>query len=200
MVDRACPARRTTRRRGSRRARTGGARAGRGASATARSASGPRARPRSSVEVVGTAGDRSEHVDVGVGRPAADVIEVAALGHDAVARLEPEHAAAVRRDAHRAADVGAELEAGEARRDRGGRSAGRPAGDAFEVPRVVRRAEDLVVGLEVARTSGARSSCRTRSRRRPSAARPTGRPRPGRGPSARPRRRSSGCRRPRSRP
>ena len=67
------------------------------------------------VEVAGAAGHRPEHVDVGVGGAAADAVEVAALGHDAVARLEAERAAAVRRQPHRAADVGAELERRQAR-------------------------------------------------------------------------------------
>ena len=80
---------------------------------------GPGEHAEQQVEVVGAARDRTEHVDVGVGRAAADVVEVAALRHHAEARLQPEHAAAVRRDADRAADVGAELEAGEAGGDRG---------------------------------------------------------------------------------
>ena len=49
---------------------------------------------------------------------------------------------------------------------RGRRAARRSARHAVEVPRVVGRAEDLVVGLEVAATSAARWSCRTRSRPR----------------------------------
>ena len=81
------------------------------------------------LEVAGAAGHRPEHVDVGVGRPAADAVEVAALGHDAVARLEAERAAAVRRHAHRAADVGAELERRQPGRHRRRRTAGRAAGD-----------------------------------------------------------------------
>ena len=58
---------------------------------------------------------------------AAHVVEVPALRDHAEAGLEPEHAAAVRRDAHRAADVGAELEAGEAGGDRGRRATRRSA-------------------------------------------------------------------------
>ena len=76
-------------------------------------------------------------------------------GIDAEARLQPEHAAAVRRDAHRAADVGAELEAGEPGGDRGRRAARRATGDAVDVPRVVRGAEDLVEGLRCRPTTAA---------------------------------------------
>ena len=101
------------------------------------------------VEVLGAAGHRSEHVEVGVGRAPADAVEVAALGDHAVARLEPERATAVRRDPHGTTDVGAELERREPGRDGCRRAAGRTAGDARHVPRVVRGAEDLVEALRV---------------------------------------------------
>ena len=152
------------------------------------------------VEVGGAAGHRPEHVDVGVGRAAADAVEVAALGDHAVARLEPERAAAVRRDAHRAADVGAELERREAGGDRRRRAARRAARDARDVPRVVRRAEELVEALHVARPARqvglaeddgaglAQPGHRRRVVRR------------ARGRSARPPHPSSGCRRSRWRP
>ena len=83
--------------------------------------------------------------------PPLGVVEIPTLGDHTPRGLEPVDAAAVRRDPHRAADVGPDLEAGEPRGDRGGRPAGRPAGDAIERPRVVRHAEELVVGLHVAR-------------------------------------------------
>ena len=159
--------RRTRRRRGSRRA------ASASRAAAARAATRRRARARAGehaeqqVEVVGAARDRAEHVDVGVGRAAADVVEVAALRDHAEARLEPEHAAAVRRDAHRAADVGAELEAGEAGRDRGGRAARRAARPCDRGPTgcsSCRRSRCRSGGRP---TSAARWSCRTRSRPRP---------------------------------
>ncbi len=63
----------------------------------------------------------------------------------------PAHAAPVRREADRAADVAAQLQRGHTGRD-GGRGATRgPAGGARGVPRVVGRAEDRVVGLPVPR-------------------------------------------------
>ena len=72
-----------------------------------------------------------------------------AAGHDAPRRLQPEHPAAVRWDADRAADVGAELECRKPARDRGGHTAGRPARRPRRLPRVVRRAEQVVVRLQV---------------------------------------------------
>ena len=87
--------------------------------AVARSGSGPASTVEQKVEVVGAARDRAEHVDVDIGRAAADVVEVAPLRDHAEARLQSEHAAAVRWATHRTADVGAQLEAGEAGRDRG---------------------------------------------------------------------------------
>ena len=133
-----------------RRASNAAAPAARCATPSARRAPGRRAR-RAAGRGRGAAGDRAEHVDVGVGRAAADVVEIAALRHHAEARLEPEHAAAVRRDADRAADVGADLEAREPGRPTA--AADRPTNRRARgrVPRVVRRAEDLVVGLQVAR-------------------------------------------------
>ena len=53
----------------------------------------------------------------------------------------------MRRDAYRPADVGAEVAAAQAGRDRGGRTARRAADAPAEVPRIVRRAEQLVVRL-----------------------------------------------------
>ncbi len=58
------------------------------------------------------------------------------------------------RDANRSADVGADLERGEPGRDRGRRTTRRPAGHVVDVPRVVRRPEELVVGLVVAGPTG----------------------------------------------
>ena len=110
-----------------------------------------REHPEQQLQVFGTPGDRAEHVDVGVGRPTAHVIEIAALRDDAVARLEPEHPAAVRRVAHRTADVRAHLEGGEPRRHRRCGTARRAARHVLQVPRVVRRTEDLVERLQVAR-------------------------------------------------
>ncbi len=103
------------------------------------------------VQVVSRARDRTEHVDVGIGGAAADVIEIAALGHNAEARLQSVHAARVCRHAYRTADVGAELEARESAGDRGRRATRRTARRPVERPRVVRRAEHLVVALQVAR-------------------------------------------------
>jgi len=82
------------------------------------------------VEVGRTAGHRAEHVDVGIRGSPADAVEVAALGHQPVARLVAERAAAVRRHAHRSTDVRAQLEAGEAARHRDGGAARRPTGHA----------------------------------------------------------------------
>ena len=103
------------------------------------------------IEIARAAGDGPEHVDVGVGGTAAHVVEVAALRDHAEARLEAEHAAAVRRDAHGAADVGAHLEAGEPCCDRRRRATRRPARGAGDVPWVVGLAEEIVEGLEVTR-------------------------------------------------
>ena len=102
------------------------------------------------LEVLDRARDRTVHVQVGLGERAGGEGDVPALRDDPVARLVPEHAAPVRGHADRAADVGAELERGEAGRDRGGRTARGAAGRALGVPRIARGAEDLVVALPVA--------------------------------------------------
>ena len=122
--------------------------------AGARAGSGPASTDISRSRSPALRGHRPEHVDVGVGGAAADAVEVAALGDDAVARLEPERPAAVRGQAHRAADVGAQLERGQPGGHGGGRAARRAARDAGDVPRVVRRAEDLVEALQVTRPAG----------------------------------------------
>ena len=128
---------------------------------------GPGQHRQQEVEVFRRARDRAEHVDVDVDGAAVRVIEIPALRDHTPRGLEPVDAAAVRRDPHRAADVGADLEAREPRGHRGGRAARRSAGDAIERPRVVRDAEELVVGLHVARPLRAGWSCRTRWRRPP---------------------------------
>lgn len=69
---------------------------------------------------------------------------------DAPRRLVPVDPAVVGRVADRPAEIGADLQRGEPGRERGRGSARRAARAARPVPRVVRRAEEIVVGLEVA--------------------------------------------------
>ncbi len=89
--------------------------------------------------------------EIGGGERARRGRQVARLRHDAPRRLVAAHAAPVRRETDRSADVAAELEGGHAGRDGRRRATRRPAGGAGRVPRVVARPEDRVVGLPVAR-------------------------------------------------
>ena len=101
-------------------------------------------------QIGGAAGDRAERVHVALHRPAAGFIEISECGDDAEARLVAVHPAEGRRHPHRTADVGTQLEAGHAARDRGGRSPAGPARRAVRGPRVVGGAEHLVVALPIA--------------------------------------------------
>ena len=102
------------------------------------------------LEILRRAREGPEHVEVRRRELARGPGDVAAPRDDAVARLVAVHAAEVRRIADRAADVAAELEGrepgGEGRR----RAAARAADSARRIPRIVRGAVDVVVGLEVA--------------------------------------------------
>ena len=124
------------------------------------------------------AGHRPGDGDVGLGQRARRAGDLAVRRHDAVARLVAVDAGHVGRQADRAADVGADLQRGEPCRQRRRRAARRAARRALEVPRVVGRAEHLVVALEVAgvdrqvglapdHRTGARAA-RRRARRPPS--------------------------------
>jgi hypothetical protein len=76
---------------------------------------------------------------------------VAGIGNAALGRLEREQAAEMRRRAHRAGEVAADVECGQPGSDRGSSAAARTAGRVREVPGVVGAAEDRVVGAIVRR-------------------------------------------------
>src|SRR5262249_59205494 len=97
------------------------------------------------------AGEWPEHVEVWIGAPSADVVQVAALRDDSVARLDSENATAVRRYAYRAADVGAERKGTEPACHGHGCAARGATRHAVDCPRVVHGAENGVVRLDVAR-------------------------------------------------
>ena len=79
---------------------------------------------------------------------------MAALGHDAIARLVAPDAAIMRRDPDRPADVAAQFQRAQPRCQRRGGPAGRPAHGAFGVPRVAGDAVNGVVALVVGRREG----------------------------------------------
>ena len=83
-----------------------------------------------------------------------DAIEIAVRRYDAKARLVPVHAAMGRRQPNRAADVRADLEAGEPHGHGCCGTPRRATGRASDVPRVVRGAEQFVVALVVAGPAG----------------------------------------------
>ena len=105
-------------------------------------------------EVGGAAGERADDTGVGLREHARWRRDVAACRDDAERRLESVDATEVGGDADGAAQVAAELEWRHPRRHRGSRTARRAAGGARHVPRVVRRAEQLVVRLAVAGPRG----------------------------------------------
>ena len=102
------------------------------------------------LEILDAARHRSGHRDVGLRQRAGRTGDLPLRRHQAVRRLVADHAAAVRRIADRAADVGAELERREAGRERARRAARRSPGAARRVPGIVRLAEHRVVALHVA--------------------------------------------------
>ncbi len=92
----------------------------------------------------------STRVHVGFDEVAGRPGNVASARHHAPRRLQPVHAAEVRRRPDGAADVAPQLERGDARGDCGRGTARRTAGGASGVPRVVGLAVHLVEGLVVA--------------------------------------------------
>ena len=105
-------------------------------------------------EVFGRPGQRTGDRKIALMKIAGRRSEMAALRHDAIARLVAEDAAEMGRRADRAADIGAELGRGEAGRQRGRRAARRTAGTAIERVGVVGGAVDLVEALQIARKIG----------------------------------------------
>ncbi len=115
---------------------------------------GPGQDTEQQLEVGDAAGQRPDHIDVRFGQPSTDVVEIAARGHDAEARLVSADPGEVGRHADRAPDVGAELERGEAARHRDRRSPRGTTGRPGRVPRVAGDTEQFVVRLAVPRPLG----------------------------------------------
>mmetsp|Transcript_20398 Transcript_20398/g.40765 ORF Transcript_20398/g.40765 Transcript_20398/m.40765 type:complete len:275 (-) Transcript_20398:166-990(-) len=78
----------------------------------------------------------------------------AEAGQDTERRLQSEDSAVGRGNADRSSDVGSQLERGQTGRQRGRRSARGAAGRARLVPRVVARAVERIVGLDVRAAEG----------------------------------------------
>ena len=111
---------------------------------------GPGDHRKCEVEVVGGTRQRTDHADVHLGQRARRRRDVPLDRHDAVGRLQRVDAAEVRRDTQRATQVAAQLQRAEAGGHRRRGAAGGAARRAREVPGIVGRAEEVVVGLRVA--------------------------------------------------